>query len=133
MSLSGTRNISWSALAEPISWCEASLRTIHGLPILEGGVPYWMAIVGLTVLLRTCVTLPIALRQRSKREQHKALAPIIQSWEKTFRHQITLEGGSQAATYERFQGRLSKLVRTGATLAVLSKLIVLRGRPSPFR
>lgn len=119
------RSFHWSALAEPISWIEMSLRGLHNLPIVEGGIPYWAAIVSLTILLRTCVTLPIALKQRSRQQQYKSLAPIIKSWENTYRNQISIEGSNKDGSYEGFRRRLQPLVGLSLFLGDFDRFGVL--------
>lgn len=100
------------SISDPITICESVLRTIHDMPLIEGGVPYWAAIVGLTVFLRTFVTLPIALSQRARQKRYKELEPMIRTWEQTYRNQISLEGTTNSGSFEAYERRLRQLVRS---------------------
>ncbi|XP_060535800.1 cytochrome c oxidase assembly protein COX18, mitochondrial [Cylas formicarius] len=43
----------------PVEWCQNLLVTVHDAT----GLPWWASIIGTTVMLRTCLTLPLAVYQ----------------------------------------------------------------------
>ncbi|KAI9009134.1 membrane insertase OXA1/ALB3/YidC [Hyaloraphidium curvatum] len=89
----------------PLIATQALLETIHA-----AGLPYWATIVVVTVALRTFLTLPIAVVQRTRQQRLRNLRPVILSWEQTFRRQVDMEsmaaGARGSAQPEKRVGQL---------------------------
>ncbi|KAG2228183.1 hypothetical protein INT45_009230, partial [Circinella minor] len=74
-------------------------------------LPWWATIMGLTCLLRTSLTLPIAVYQQRSVGKMIQLAPIIQSWGTTLKTQIASESKQKGWGYARYNGELQKQYR----------------------
>ncbi|KAI9250008.1 60Kd inner membrane protein-domain-containing protein [Sporodiniella umbellata] len=93
---------------------DASLPSVLGLneSVLLGihaaGVPWWLTIASSTLLLRSCLTLPIAVYQQRSVGKMVALAPMIQSWGETLKQQMGQRAREQGMSYDVYQSELQK-------------------------
>ncbi|KAI7899855.1 membrane insertase OXA1/ALB3/YidC, partial [Cokeromyces recurvatus] len=85
---------------------ESFLYTVH-----DAGLPWWATIIASTLLLRSTMTLPIAIYQQRSLGKMINLAPIIQSWAETFKTQLAKESSAKGWNYQRYQSELQKQYR----------------------
>ncbi|KAI7868243.1 60Kd inner membrane protein-domain-containing protein [Spinellus fusiger] len=62
------------------------LETVH-----TTGLPWWATIVASTLVLRTSMTLPIAIYQQRSLGRRLSLAPMVQSWGETLKVSVAKE------------------------------------------
>lgn len=74
----------------------------------NAGMPWWGAIVAGTMLLRTTMTLPIAIYQQRAMGKMINLAPMIQSWAQTLKVQVARESKQHGWPYQKYQQELQK-------------------------
>ncbi|KAI9270363.1 60Kd inner membrane protein-domain-containing protein [Phascolomyces articulosus] len=78
---------------------------------LHAQLPWWASIMGFTCLLRSCLTLPIAIYQQKSVGKMIQLAPMIQSWGSTLRTQIASESKQKGWGYTKYNVQLQKQYR----------------------
>ncbi|KAI8141175.1 60Kd inner membrane protein-domain-containing protein [Fennellomyces sp. T-0311] len=84
---------------------ESVIQTVHAQ------LPWWATIMGLTVVLRSSLTLPIAIYQQHSVGKMIQLAPMIQSWGSTLRTQIANESKQAGWGYAKYNLTLQKQYR----------------------
>jgi inner membrane protein COX18 len=89
------------------------VETFHG-----AGLPWWASIAAATVILRSALTLPIAIYQQRAVGRMIAVAPIVQSWGETLKNQLAREGKEKGWEYERYNMELQKKVGSVALIAL---------------
>ncbi|KAI8967441.1 60Kd inner membrane protein-domain-containing protein [Mycotypha africana] len=95
-----------SALPVIVAANESLLYSIH-----NAGLPWWATIVSSTFLLRSCLTLPIAIYQQRSLGKMINLGPMIQSWAETLKVQIAKESNKKGGSYQQYQGELQQQYR----------------------
>lgn len=88
------------------------VETFHG-----AGLPWWASIAAATVILRSALTLPIAIYQQRAVGRMIAVAPMVQSWGETLKNQLAREGKEKGWEYERYNMELQKQVGSVALTA----------------
>ncbi|OZJ03257.1 hypothetical protein BZG36_03514 [Bifiguratus adelaidae] len=86
---------------------ESLLHTLHETTHL----PWWATLVASTVLLRSTLTLPIAIRQQRMLGRWVTLRPVVQSWGETLKQTMAKSSRSQGASYESYNTQLQKEYR----------------------
>ncbi|KAI8368036.1 60Kd inner membrane protein-domain-containing protein [Blakeslea trispora] len=94
-----------STLPAILATNETILHTIHD------SLPWWATIVSSTILLRSCLTLPIAVYQQQSLGKMIQLAPMVQSWGETLKQQVGKESTRQGWSYLEYQAQLQKQYR----------------------
>ncbi|KAI8328169.1 60Kd inner membrane protein-domain-containing protein [Choanephora cucurbitarum] len=84
---------------------ESILQTIHT------SLPWWATIVSSTILLRSCLTLPIAIYQQQSIGTMIQLAPMVQSWGETLKQELGKRSRQQGWSYPEYQAQLQKQYR----------------------
>jgi hypothetical protein len=84
---------------------ESILNTMHG-----AGLPWWGTIVTSTLLLRTSLTLPIAIYQQRSLGRMLQLAPMVQSWQTTLNSKILHESKEKGWSHKEYNTELQKQV-----------------------
>jgi inner membrane protein COX18 len=79
--------------------------------IHNAGLPWWATIVTSTLLLRSSMTLPIAIYQQRAMGKMINLAPMVQSWAETLKVQVAKESQQQGWPYAKYQQELQKQYR----------------------
>lgn len=92
-----------SALPSILALNESILNTIH-----HAGLPWWATIVTGTLILRTSLTLPIAIYQQRSMGTMINLAPMVQSWAETLKSQVATESKLAGWSYKKYQTELQK-------------------------
>lgn len=92
-----------SSLPAILAINENILNTIH-----HAGLPWWATIVTGTLILRTSLTLPIAIYQQRSMGTMINLAPMIQSWAETLKNQVANESRNAGWSYKKYQVELQK-------------------------
>ncbi|KAL7313245.1 hypothetical protein PS15m_007012 [Mucor circinelloides] len=92
-----------TALPAILAANESILYGIH-----NAGMPWWATIVASTLLLRTTMTLPIAIYQQRAMGKMINLAPMIQSWAETLKVQVAKESKQHGWPYQKYQQELQK-------------------------
>lgn len=92
-----------TALPAILAANESILYSIH-----NAGMPWWATIVAGTLLLRTTMTLPIAIYQQRAVGKMINLAPMIQSWAETLKVQVAKESKQHGWPYQKYQQELQK-------------------------
>jgi inner membrane protein COX18 len=87
---------------------ESILNTMHG-----AGLPWWGTIVTSTLLLRTSLTLPIAIYQQRSLGRMLQLAPMVQSWQTTLNSKILNEAKEKGWSHKEYNTELQKQVWKG--------------------
>lgn len=82
---------------------ESIFYSIH-----NAGLPWWATIVTSTLLLRSSMTLPIAIYQQRAMGKMINLAPMVQSWAETLKIQVAKESQQQGWPYAKYQQELQK-------------------------
>lgn len=82
---------------------ESVLTTIHDV-----GLPWWATILAGTLILRTSLTLPIAIYQQRSMGKMINLAPMIQSWAETLKVQVAKESNQKGWPYKQYQAELQR-------------------------
>ncbi|CDS10167.1 hypothetical protein LRAMOSA02844 [Lichtheimia ramosa] len=85
---------------------ESLLESVHA-----AGVPWWTTIVGLTCLLRSSLTLPIAVYQQRSIGRMIELAPMVQSWGETLKTHVATESRKAGWDYARYSKELQRQYR----------------------
>ncbi|KAI9481503.1 MAG: 60Kd inner membrane protein-domain-containing protein, partial [Benjaminiella poitrasii] len=75
------------------------------------GLPWWVTIVTSTLLLRSAMTLPIAIYQQRSIAKMINLAPMIQSWAETLKVQVAKDSNSRGWHYQQYNSELQKQYR----------------------
>lgn len=95
-----------TALPAILAANESILYSIHNM-----GMPWWATIVASTVMLRTSMTLPIAIYQQRSVGKMINLAPMVQSWAETLKVQVAKESRQYGWPYQKYQQELQKQYR----------------------
>ncbi|ORE09345.1 hypothetical protein BCV72DRAFT_201833 [Rhizopus microsporus var. microsporus] len=85
---------------------ESILTYIHNT-----GFPWWTTIIASTLLLRSTLTLPIAVYQQRSVGKMIELAPMIQSWAETLKVQVGKDSRDRGRSYKMYQHELQKQYR----------------------
>ncbi|RCH81476.1 membrane insertase cox18 [Rhizopus stolonifer] len=91
------------ALPSVLAFNEQIIHIIHNT-----GLPWWATIVSSTILLRSCLTFPIAVYQQQSIGKMINLAPMVQSWGETLKTQVGKQSVRQGWHYTRYQAELQK-------------------------
>jgi membrane protein insertase Oxa1/YidC/SpoIIIJ len=89
-----------------ISFNQSILEFIHNSTVL----PWWATILISTTLLRTFLTLPIAVVQQKNDAKILSLQPQIMGIFERLKHEVVREVKKRNGTYEEFQSELTKKV-----------------------
>ncbi|CAG8624961.1 3686_t:CDS:2 [Rhizophagus irregularis] len=89
-----------------ISFNQSILEFIHNSTVL----PWWATILISTILLRTFLTLPIAIIQQKNGAKILSLQPQIMEIFERLKHEVVREVKKRNGTYEEFQSELTKKV-----------------------
>lgn len=92
-----------TALPAVLAANESILYSIHNT-----GMPWWATIVASTLILRTSMTLPIAIYQQRSVGTMINLAPMIQSWAETLKVQVAKDSKQHGWPYKKYQQELQK-------------------------
>lgn len=92
-----------TALPAVLAVNESILYSIHNT-----GMPWWATIVASTLILRTSMTLPIAIYQQRSVGTMINLAPMIQSWAETLKVQVAKDSKQHGWPYKKYQQELQK-------------------------
>ncbi|KAI8976532.1 60Kd inner membrane protein-domain-containing protein [Pilobolus umbonatus] len=92
-----------SSLPVILSANEQILTSIH-----TSGLPWWATLISSTVILRSVMTLPIAVYQQRSIGKMIALAPMVQSWGETLKVKIANESKHNQWSYSQYQKELQK-------------------------
>jgi inner membrane protein COX18 len=93
-------------MSSPITLVESYFEMIHThLPLLSEPLPWWLSVVVGTVIMRTMITVPVALYQRKRVKRFVEVQPLVKAWETT----LQLQQKQQNATVTDTQ--FKKLVR----------------------
>ncbi|KAI8646218.1 60Kd inner membrane protein-domain-containing protein [Parasitella parasitica] len=95
-----------TALPAVLAANESILYSIHNT-----GMPWWATIAASTLLLRTTMTLPIAIYQQRSIGTMINLAPMVQSWAETLKVQLAKENRQHGWPYQKYQQELQKQYR----------------------
>ncbi|RGB44111.1 60Kd inner membrane protein [Rhizophagus diaphanus] len=91
-----------------ISFNQSILEFIHNSTVL----PWWATILISTILLRTFLTLPIAIIQQKNGAKILSLQPQIMEIFERLKHEVVREVKKRNGTYEEFQSELTKKFKT---------------------
>ncbi|CAI2165662.1 18750_t:CDS:2 [Funneliformis geosporum] len=91
-----------------ISFNQSVLEFMHNSTAL----PWWATILISTILLRTLLTLPIAIIQQKSGARMISLQPQIMDMFEKLKHEVVREVKNRNGTYEEFQRELTKRFRT---------------------
>ncbi|XP_032228236.1 cytochrome c oxidase assembly protein COX18, mitochondrial isoform X2 [Nematostella vectensis] len=91
----------------PIYATQQVLEAIHTWTHL----PWWATIIGVTVVLRTCITLPLAIRQNKLVAKIELLQPTLQMMTEALKHREAVECKRAGKTVEEFEKRFKKKQR----------------------
>jgi membrane protein insertase Oxa1/YidC/SpoIIIJ len=83
----------------PIYFAQQTLESIHSFTHL----PWWGIILGLTLFLRTIITLPLAVRQNKLVAKIELLQPTLNMMSEALKHRVTVDckrAGKTAAQFE---------------------------------
>ncbi|KAI9497082.1 membrane insertase OXA1/ALB3/YidC, partial [Zychaea mexicana] len=94
-----------TALPVVLAANESVIQAVHAQ------LPWWATIMGLTCVLRSSLTLPIAVYQQRSIGKMIQLAPMIQSWGSALRTQIANESKQKGRGYARYNRELQKQYR----------------------
>lgn len=104
---------------------ESLLESVHA-----AGVPWWTTIVGLTCLLRSSLTLPIAVYQQRSIGRMIELAPMVQSWGETLKTHVATESRKAGWDYARYNKELQRQVKHHKHVVVVVVGYLIRIHPS---
>lgn len=83
----------------PIYLAQQALESLHSLTHL----PWWAVIMGTTLVLRTVITLPLAVRQNKLVTKIELLQPTLKMMSDALKHRVTVDckrAGNSAAQFE---------------------------------
>ncbi|RIA97344.1 60Kd inner membrane protein [Glomus cerebriforme] len=86
-----------------ISFNQSILEFIHN----SAGLPWWATILISTIILRTFITLPIAIIQQKSGARILSLQPQIMELFEKLKHEVVREVKKRNGTYEEFQSELT--------------------------
>jgi|SRR6266498_910905 len=89
-----------------ISFNQSILEFIHN----STNLPWWATILISTILLRTLLTLPIAIIQQKSGAKMLSLQPQIMEVFEKLKHDVVREVKKRNGSYEEFQSELTKKV-----------------------
>ncbi|KAG2231991.1 ribosomal L38e protein family-domain-containing protein [Thamnidium elegans] len=101
-----TTTVTETSLPAVLAANEAILTAIHST-----GLPWWATIVAGTLVLRSTLTLPIAIYQQRSMGTMINLAPMITSWAETLKVQVAKESSVAGWPYKKYQAELQKQYR----------------------
>lgn len=78
--------------------------------IANTGLPWWATILGATCILRTSMTLPIAIYQQRIVGRMIELAPLVQSWAAALKTSVATESKKANWSYQQYDAELQKQV-----------------------
>ena len=86
-----------------IEYAEVTLKYIHQ----STSLPWWAVITGVTVTLRSVITVPLAVRQNKILTRMEMLAPTVKEYTEALKHNIIVkcrrEGASLDETNRRYK------------------------------
>lgn len=101
-----TTTVTETSLPAVLAANETILTTIH-----SAGLPWWATIVTGTLILRSTLTLPIAIYQQRSMGTMINLAPMVTSWAETLKVQVAKESSVAGWPYKKYQAELQKQYR----------------------
>eukprot|EP01135_Chromosphaera_perkinsii_P007702 Nk52_evm1s957 gene=Nk52_evmTU1s957 len=76
-------------------------------PVLLG-MPWWMAIVSATFMVRPLVTLPLAVYQQRILYKMELLKPELQQWADALKYRVAVQSKKAGLSYEQYEKQLQK-------------------------
>ena len=110
-SFPSSRPYASGALSAPLVALQGFFDALH----VGGGLPWWAAVVGGAVLLRSAVTLPVAVyQQRNAARMELDAAPYVAAWRDKLAVQIRADFRAQDRPFEELQAELGRQLRRKA-------------------
>ena len=104
----GTVTGFWSYLSTtpPVHCAELIITSVHTM----GGLPWWAAIVGVTILLRSLVTLPFAVHHNKILTRIELLQPTIKEINESMKYAIMVRSRREGLSVEEANRKYKKQV-----------------------